>query len=214
MTTTQIRDAIKQDFNASYKKTQIESVIAKHRGPVSEEQGRFMSALSEAAAVLQHRSNGGALKSITWAYPENINAFSQFGRVVVFDTTYGTNRYGYALFVFCGVDNLGKTVCFGFALVQSEDADTVLGVLEDFKAIHNITADLSRHPTVLFTDCDQAFVSSIATAFPKSRHAWCHWHVVKHRSKYIKEKYKSEVFSSLLHKCVLSPLFTCCAVYF
>lgn len=46
------------------------------------------------------------------------------GRVLVMDTTFGTNRYGYSLLVMIAIDDRGKGLPVCFALLMHEDTES------------------------------------------------------------------------------------------
>ena len=66
----------------------------------------------------------GKLEHIFWAPYPCIDWYQKFGDVVVFDTTYKVNAYDMPFGVFVGVNNHGKTILFGYALVRNETTST------------------------------------------------------------------------------------------
>lgn len=52
--------------------------------------------------------------------------------VVFMDATYATNPYRMALTVFSGVNNEGKNIILGYALVKRESLDTYEWLLKNF----------------------------------------------------------------------------------
>ncbi|WOG87868.1 hypothetical protein DCAR_0207100 [Daucus carota subsp. sativus] len=60
------------------------------------------------------------LKNLVWVDPKCLMAYSNFGDVVAFDTTYRTNRYAMPFVPFTGVNHHYQSVLFGFALMRDE----------------------------------------------------------------------------------------------
>ncbi|KAJ0960503.1 hypothetical protein J5N97_001638 [Dioscorea zingiberensis] len=67
--------------------------------------------------VFEADSNG-KLKHVFWADAAMRMAYSYYGDVIVFDTTYNTNRYGMIFTPILGVNNHGKTVTFSCAFFE------------------------------------------------------------------------------------------------
>ncbi|GKC67363.1 protein FAR1-related sequence 11 [Tanacetum coccineum] len=61
------------------------------------------------------------LESLLWCHPKSFEWYEKYGDVVVFDTTYKVNAYDMPCALFVGVNNHGKTVLFGSALLCNED---------------------------------------------------------------------------------------------
>nr|XP_011468484.1 PREDICTED: uncharacterized protein LOC105352638 [Fragaria vesca subsp. vesca] len=59
-----------------------------------------------------------------WADSISRRAYSFYGDVVIFDTTYNTNRYGMIFAPFTGVNNHGQTIIFACAFLNDETADS------------------------------------------------------------------------------------------
>lgn len=70
------------------------------------------------------------IENIAWSYGDSIRAYSLFGDVVIFDTTYRSITYGMLLGVWFGMDNHGKTILFGCVLMQDESAQSFTWALQ------------------------------------------------------------------------------------
>ena len=57
------------------------------------------------------------LEHIFWAPTPCFDQYQKYGDVVVFDTTYKVNAYDMTLGIFVGINNHGKTILFGCALL-------------------------------------------------------------------------------------------------
>lgn len=60
------------------------------------------------------------VENIAWSYGESVHVYNGFGDVVYFDMTYSSITYGMLLGVWLGIDNHGKVILFGCALLQDE----------------------------------------------------------------------------------------------
>ncbi|KAF7820924.1 Protein FAR1-RELATED SEQUENCE 11 [Senna tora] len=64
--------------------------------------------------------NEGKLQHIFWSPSPCFDWYTKYGDVVVFDTTYKVNAYEMPFGVFVGINNHGKTIIFGCALLRNE----------------------------------------------------------------------------------------------
>ncbi|KAG5530132.1 hypothetical protein RHGRI_030489 [Rhododendron griersonianum] len=64
------------------------------------------------------------LEHIFWSAAHCIDWYQKYGDVVVFDTTYKINAYQMPFRIFVGVNNHGKTILFGCALLRNETTST------------------------------------------------------------------------------------------
>uniref|UniRef100_A0A2P2JEI8 Uncharacterized protein n=1 Tax=Rhizophora mucronata TaxID=61149 RepID=A0A2P2JEI8_RHIMU len=64
------------------------------------------------------------LENIAWSYGDSVRAYSLFGDVVTFDTTYRSITYGLLLGLWFGMDNHGKSILFGCVLLQDESSQS------------------------------------------------------------------------------------------
>ena len=60
------------------------------------------------------------LKHIFWLHPHNFDWYQKYGDVVAFYTTYKVYAYDMSFGIFIGVNNHGKTIIFGCALLRNE----------------------------------------------------------------------------------------------
>ena len=77
--------------------------------------------------------------------------YEQFGDVLVFDTTYKTNKYGLPLGNFVGVNNHNQSIMFGFALLQNEQEQTFIWLFQTW-----LRAVGGKLPISILTDQDRA----------------------------------------------------------
>lgn len=81
-----------------------------------------------------------------------------------------------------GVNNHGKTILFGAALLKGQTKDTFKWLLESFKAAMD-----GKEPDCIITDQDKAMWNAIRDIFPNVVHRFCYWHIMKN----LREKQKS-----------------------
>ncbi|KAI5341738.1 hypothetical protein L3X38_009613 [Prunus dulcis] len=91
-----------------------------------------------------------------------------FGDVVVFDTTFNTNRYEVIFEPLLGVNNHRQTVLFVCAFLTSETADSFVWLLEEFKK-----AIPGEPPKMIITDQDAIMSKAIAVTLPTTL-----WHIL------------------------------------
>ena len=60
------------------------------------------------------------MEHIFWALTPCFNWYQKYGDLVVFDTTYKVNAYDMPFGIFVDINNHGKTIFFGCALLQNE----------------------------------------------------------------------------------------------
>ena len=60
------------------------------------------------------------LKNFVWVDPKFLMVYGNFGYIVAFDTTYGTNGYVMSFVPFTRVNHHYQTVLFGFALMRDK----------------------------------------------------------------------------------------------
>ncbi|CAL8172982.1 unnamed protein product [Prunus armeniaca] len=99
----------------------------------------------------------GRMGNVFWSDARSRRAYGFFGHVVVFDTTFNTNRYRMVFAPLLGVNNHRQTVLFGCAFLTSETTDSFVWLLEEFKK-----AMLGEPPKMIITDQDAAMSKAIA----------------------------------------------------
>ncbi|XP_018810009.2 protein FAR1-RELATED SEQUENCE 5-like isoform X1 [Juglans regia] len=140
----------------------------------------------------------GRLKNVFWADARSRSAYGYFGDVVTFDTTYLTNRYGMPFAPFVGVNHHGQSILFGAGLISSEDTDTFVWLFETWLKCMD-----KRAPNAIITDQDRAMKNAIAIVFPKTRHRYCLWHIMRKLPEKLGSHSKyNDGLKSALHKCV------------
>ncbi|XP_021774234.1 protein FAR1-RELATED SEQUENCE 5-like [Chenopodium quinoa] len=75
----------------------------------------------------------GRISNIFWRYAMMLEDYKIYGDVLVFDTTYRTNRYNLICAPFVGIDNHWKNCMFACAFVGNEKTESFVWFLETFK---------------------------------------------------------------------------------
>ncbi|CAH9144779.1 unnamed protein product [Cuscuta epithymum] len=110
-----------------------------------------------------------------WADSDSRNAYLFFGEVVVFDTTFNTNKYGFYLAPIVGVNHHRQTTVFGCGLLSDQSTESFSWLLSKF-----LEAMGHRpHPKVIITDQDAAIARAVGNVFPNVSHHHCLWHILK-----------------------------------
>ncbi|XP_038698830.1 protein FAR1-RELATED SEQUENCE 5-like [Tripterygium wilfordii] len=99
-----------------------------------------------------------------WADIECRKSYDAFGDVVVFDTTYNTNRYGMIFAPFVGVNHHGQTTLFAYAFLSDETTESFSWLLQQLLLSMPIGP-----PKMIITDQDPAMTKAIAELFPNTR---------------------------------------------
>ncbi|XP_073047683.1 protein FAR1-RELATED SEQUENCE 5-like [Primulina eburnea] len=108
-----------------------------------------------------------------WTDHVSRRAYTAFGDVVVFDTTYNTNKYGMIFAPFVGVNHHHQTILFGCGLLSDEKTDSFVWLLNKF-----LEAMCQGAPNLIITDQDPALTKAISQVFPRTTHRYCLWHIL------------------------------------
>ncbi|XP_042961356.1 protein FAR1-RELATED SEQUENCE 5-like [Carya illinoinensis] len=141
------------------------------------------------------------LRNVFWADARSRAAYESFGDVITFDTTYLTNSYKMPFAPFVGVNHHGQSILFGCGLISGEDTDTFVWLFESWLKCMN-----GRAPQAIITDQDKAMQNAIARVFPKSRHRFCLWHIMKKVPEKFGAYSQYDDIKSQLHRCVYDTL--------
>lgn len=106
--------------------------------------------------------------------------FELYGRDTVFvDATFGTNYWGLALVVISAVNNEGRNVVCGYALMSGESMDRYEWLFEKLKEFND-----QIEPRVVLTDFDGAVSGAIERRWSSSQHLLCQWHMQQNFKKH------------------------------
>ncbi|XP_024178948.1 protein FAR1-RELATED SEQUENCE 5-like [Rosa chinensis] len=135
-----------------------------------------------------------------WADSISRRAYSFYGDVIIFDTTYNTNRYGMIFAPFTGVNNHGQTIIFACAFLNDETADSFVWLFKEL-----LTAMLGNAPEnapkMIITDQDPAMTKAISEALPQTFHRYCSWHILNKFSEKL-DPIKYRDYYQDFHSCI------------
>ncbi|XP_056160407.1 protein FAR1-RELATED SEQUENCE 5-like isoform X1 [Syzygium oleosum] len=143
----------------------------------------------------------GRLTNLFWRDSLSKFDYDCFGDVLVFDTTYRTNKYNMICAPFVGVNHHWKNTLFGCAFLLDETAESFIWLFDVFlKSMGN------KAPKTIFTDQDQAMAKAIRMVFPNTQHRLCTWHIGKNANQniphlYHKPGFKDKYFLVLMYRC-------------
>ncbi|KAM5581168.1 hypothetical protein ABKV19_010407 [Rosa sericea] len=135
-----------------------------------------------------------------WADSISRRAYSFYGDVVIFDTTYNTNRYGMIFAPFTGVNNHGQTIIFASAFLNDETTNSFVWLFKEFlKAMPGNAPE--NAPKMIITDQDPAMTKAISEALPQTFHRYCSWHILNKFSEKL-DAIKYRDYYQDFHSCI------------
>lgn len=162
-------------FDAKYLSNRNAKKRLKHKNKDIEELLKIFKSVEEKMPGFSYQLQVDAhntVRSVFWTDQIGRANYSQFGQFVSFDTTYSTNQYNMPFAPVVGVDNYGKTVLFGAALLKDEKENTFRWL---FRAFLRSMGGL--HPETIITDQDVAMRNAIRAVMLHSTHRFCNWHI-------------------------------------
>ncbi|KAI8522626.1 hypothetical protein RHMOL_Rhmol13G0010700 [Rhododendron molle] len=113
------------------------------------------------------------LEHIAWSYSSSVRSYETFGDAVVFDTTHRLDAYDMVLGIWIGVDNHGMHAFFGCVLLRDENIQSFSWALKTFLAFMN-----GKAPETVLTDQNVWLKEALAVEMPRTKHAFCIWHII------------------------------------
>ncbi|XP_065022016.1 protein FAR1-RELATED SEQUENCE 6-like isoform X4 [Musa acuminata AAA Group] len=114
------------------------------------------------------------IRNVFWADARCRAAYEEFGDVVMFDTSYLTNKYNMPLSTFVGVNHHGQAILFGCGLLLDEEVETFIWLFKTWLSCMSGCA-----PIAIITTQSEAIRKAVEMVFPDTRHSWCLWHILK-----------------------------------
>ncbi|XP_048492309.1 protein FAR1-RELATED SEQUENCE 5-like [Beta vulgaris subsp. vulgaris] len=139
----------------------------------------------------------GRLCNVFWRDSTMKDDYELYGDVIVFDTTYRTNRYNLICGAFVGINNHWKNVMFGCCFLSDETIDTFVWLFEVFKKCM-----VGVCPMSIFTDQDQAMSNALSQVFPNTRTRLCQWHLYQDAVSHFGTFKSDDTFSDAFKKCL------------
>ncbi|GKD79711.1 FAR1-related sequence 11-like protein isoform X2 [Tanacetum coccineum] len=103
------------------------------------------------------------LEHIYWSHAHSFNLYQKYGDVVVFDTTYKVNTYDMPFGIFVGIDNHGRTILLGCALLRNETTKAFRWLFKNFSLL------MGKPPQTILTDQDPWMSEAIAQEMPTTK---------------------------------------------
>ncbi|XP_047067091.1 protein FAR1-RELATED SEQUENCE 5-like isoform X2 [Lolium rigidum] len=136
----------------------------------------------------------GHLKGLFWADSQSRRDYEAFGDVVVFDSTYRTNKYNLPFVPFVGLNHHRSTVIFGCGIISHETGEAYEWMLWTFsKAMAN------KHPISVITDGDLAMQRAIRVVWSDTVHKLCVWHIQENIVRHLSDDAVKEEFRSFIY---------------
>ena len=158
----------------------------------------------EARYQYELSEDGTRFKNLIVQTPQMHRLYEKYHDVMFMDATYKTNKFNMALTVFSSVNNEGKNIILGFALVDHETSETYEWLMKKLREIND-----NIEPGVIHTDFDPAMWYGIERSFENSEHLLCQWHMMQNFKRhflYLKGKRSAEAHQ--LHKMIIGLIFT------
>lgn len=123
----------------------------------------------------------GSLISFFWRDGRMKRDYIYFGDLLVFDTTYRTNKYGMICAPFVGMNHHGNNVMFGMGFLVNERTQSFDWLFDTF-----LTSMGGKSPVTIMTDQAPSIAAGIRNSFSKStHHRLCLWHIEQNSKKHI-----------------------------
>ncbi|XP_021735691.1 protein FAR1-RELATED SEQUENCE 5-like [Chenopodium quinoa] len=153
------------------------------------------------------QDENGALVNFFWRDGRMMRDYHYFGDLLVFDTTYRTNKYGMICAPFVGMNHHANNVMFGMGFILNERTESFKWLFDTF-----LTSMGRRSPITIMTDQAQAIAAGIRNIFPKGvHHRLCVWHIEQNSKKHIGALRAldgfTDLFGYLLKYCETPPEF-------
>lgn len=154
-------------------KTAMRQMIDGHDAELLKEHFEAEKKKNEAFYYKMEQDAEGVMGNVFWCDARSRRAYDYFGDVLVFDTTFNTNRYRMNFAPILGVNNHKQTIVFGCAFLTDETTESFVWLFEEFKK-----AIPGEPPKMIITDQDAAIASAIKESFPTTFHRLCIWHIL------------------------------------
>ncbi|XP_073359672.1 protein FAR1-RELATED SEQUENCE 4-like [Aegilops tauschii subsp. strangulata] len=136
----------------------------------------------------------GHLKGLFWADSQSRLDYEAFGDVIVFDSTYRTNKYNLPFVPFVGLNHHRSTVIFGCGIISHETSQAYEWMLQTFS-----DCMAQKHPISVITDGYLAMQRAIRVVWPDSNHRLCIWHIQQNIVRHLHDDDVKEEFRSFIY---------------
>ncbi|XP_020254119.1 protein FAR-RED IMPAIRED RESPONSE 1-like [Asparagus officinalis] len=128
-----------------------------------------------------------------WSDASSRRAYNFFNDVVIFDTTYNTNRYGLIFAPIMGVNNHGQIIVFACGFLNHESVDDFVWLFNKF--LESMSGGASK---MIITDQDPAMTKTFPNVLPNTFHSW---HILMKFSEKI-DVVKYSIYKSEFSACI------------
>ena len=127
----------------------------------------------------------GCIEKVFWVLERGLDLWAEGyeSNCVLFDTSYGTNRYFLKIGAFTTVNKYGKTVIIACSLLTNEDQESFEWLFKEF---------FRTTPNVMFTDGDPGMANAICLVLPRTTHLLCTFHISKNITTHIKPLFSGQ----------------------
>ncbi|CAL4992857.1 unnamed protein product [Urochloa decumbens] len=125
-------------------------------------------------------SSTGCLLNLFWCDGQSRLDYQAFADLVIFDSTYRTNRYKMPFVSFVGMNHHRSTTIFACAIVSHETVESFEWLLRTL-----LVAMYNKEPRSIITDGDRAMRKAIRAVLPNTDHRLCAWHIERNAARYL-----------------------------
>ncbi|KAK9704951.1 hypothetical protein RND81_07G022500 [Saponaria officinalis] len=119
------------------------------------------------------------LENIFWSLAYYFDLYQEYGDSTGFDTTYRVNSYDMPFGIFIGIDNHGRTILFGCALLRNETIATFCWLMKVLILYKTFVTLMGKSPKTIITDQDPWMTQAISRETSFTKHAFCIWHITE-----------------------------------
>ena len=135
----------------------------------------LLQEIREQGAIGAVDMNGALVSAIFYMSAEMVHHGRRNSQLIMMDTTFNTNRFGWPLCLICGVDEHHHTVLLAVALVHHQTTAAFEWILQQLRA--GMQDEAWDGVACVFTDGDQAMAAALASAMPHTQHLRCRYHL-------------------------------------
>lgn len=137
--------------------------------------------LEDSEFFFDYKTNSdGRLLNMFWCDAQSRLDYQAFGDLVIFYSTYRTNKYNMPFIPFVGMNHHRSTVIFACAIVSHESVESYVWLLRTL-----LRAMYQKEPRSIITDGDRSMLSAISEVLPECSHRICSWHIERNAMKYL-----------------------------
>ncbi|XBJ26582.1 hypothetical protein VPH35_003972 [Triticum aestivum] len=125
-------------------------------------------------SITMQTDEDSIVRSLFWTDARSRLDYEIFGDVLSFDTTYSTISHNMLFTSISGMNEHGRTLVFGYALLQDRKAETFKWMFETFLHVMG-----GKMPRAIITDQDEAIAKAISEVMPQVKLRFCKFHVMR-----------------------------------